>query len=290
MTQTTLGEAVDLISDGEDVYLGGFGYNQPFAVAHELIRRDVGDLRVVRASGDILLDQLVGAGLVRETVTSHCWNAIGPTPTHAFRRAVEDGDPRPLAVEEFGLGDLLLRFLAGARRLPFVPAGPAPGTGQFEHRVHEEKYTAVEVDGESHHVLRPLNPTVGVVHVHRADERGNAELRGPKAELRHAALACETLVVTAEEVVPAGTLRETPELTTLPEFHVDHIVEIPGGSHPSGVVGRYERDVPYLQYYGEAAETGEQFRTYLEEWVYGVDDRTEYLACLEREGFGEVVA
>lgn len=290
MTQTTLDEAVDLVSDGEDVYLGGFGYNQPFAVAHELIRRGVDDLRVVRASGDILLDQLVGAGLVRETVTSHCWNAIGPAPTHAFRRAVEDGDPRPLAVEEFGLGDLMLRFLAGARRLPFVPSGPAPGTGQFEHRVHEEKYTAVEVDGETHHVLRPLNPTVGVVHVHRADKRGNAELRGPKAELRHAALACETLVVTAEEVVPAGALRETPELTTLPGVHVDRVVEVPGGSHPSGVVGRYERDVPYLQYYGETTETSEQFRTYLEEWVYGVDDRAEYLARVEREGFGEVVA
>ena len=137
MNVTTIGEAIDNVSAGDEVYLGGFGYNQPFAVAHELLRRDVGNLRVVRASGDILLDQLVGAGLVRETVTSHCWNAIGPTPTHAFRRAVEDGHPRPLAVEEFGLGDLVLRFLAGARRLPFVPAGPAPSTGQFEHRVHE---------------------------------------------------------------------------------------------------------------------------------------------------------
>ncbi|MFB6172773.1 MAG: CoA transferase subunit A [Haloarculaceae archaeon] len=290
MPQTTLDEVVDLVSTGDEVYLGGFGYNQPFAVAHELIRRGVGDLRVVRASGDVLLDQLVGAGLVEETVTAHCWNAIGPTPTHAFRRAVEDGDPRPLAVEEFGLGDLLLRFFAGARRLPFVPAGPAPGTGQFEHRVHEEKYTPVEFDGETHHVVRPMNPSIGFVHVHRADERGNAQLRGPKAELRHAALACETLIVTAEEVVPAGDLRETPELTTVPGFHVDGVVEVPGGSHPSGVAGYYERDVPYLEYYGETTETAASFEAYLDEWVYGVPDRAAYLERVEREGFGEVVA
>jgi glutaconate CoA-transferase subunit A len=290
MPTTSLAEAVSVVDDGAEVYLGGFGYSQPFAVAHELVRQGVTDLRVVRASGDVLLDQLIGAGCVEETVTSHCWNAIGPTPTHAFRRAVEDGDPRPLAVEEFGLGDLLLRFFAGARRLPFVPAGPAPGTGQFEHRVHEEKYTAVEFDGETHHVLRPLNPEVGFVHVHRADERGNAQLRGPKAELRHAALACEHLVVCAEEVVPSGELRETPELTTLPGFHVDSVVEVPGGSHPSGVVGRYERDVPYLQFYSEATETHEGLEDYLDTWVRGVSDREEYLELVERDGFGEVVA
>ena len=139
-------------------------------------------------------------------------------------------------------------------------------------------------------MLRPLNPEIGFVHVHRADENGNAELRGPKAELRHAALACETLVVTAEEVVPAGDLRETPELVTLPGFHVDAVVEVPGGSHPSGVVGRYERDVPHLQHYGEATETQAGFDAYLEKWVYDVAGREEYLARLEREGFGEVVA
>jgi len=290
MSRTTLADAVAAVDDGTAVYLGGFGYNQPFAVAHELLRSDVSDLRVVRASGDILLDQLVGAGRVRETVTAHCWNAIGPTPTHAFRRAVEDGDPRPLAVEEFGLGDFLLRCFAGARRLPFVPAGPAPGTGQFEHRVHEEKYTAVEFDGETHHVLRPLTPEIGFVHVQRADERGNARLSGPRAELRHAALACDHLVVTAEEVVPAGGLGDTPELTTLPAFHVDAVAEVPGGAHPSGVVGHYERDVPYLQRYGEATASAEGFEQFLEEWVYGVPDRAAYMERVESEGFGEVVA
>lgn len=289
MSRATLADAVADVEDGAEVYLGGFGYNQPFAVAHELLRQGVSDLRVVRASGDILLDQLVGAGLVRETVTSHCWNAIGPTPTHAFRRAVEAGDPRPLAVEEFGLGDLLLRFFAGARRLPFVPAGPAPGTGQFEHRVHEEKYTPVEFDGETYHVLRPLAPDVGFVHVQRADERGNAQLRGPRAELRHAALACERLVVTAEEVVPGGDLSDAPELTTLPAFHVDDVLEVPGGAHPSGVLGHYERDVDHLQQYGEATASREGFEDYLDEWVYDVEDRAAYLERAEREGFGEVM-
>lgn len=287
MTRSTLGEAIDHVSAGDTVYLGGFGYNQPFAVAHELIRRGVDDLRVVRPSGDILLDQLVGAGLVAETVTSHCWNAIGPSPTHAFRRAVEDGDPRPLQVAEFGLGDLVLRFFAGARGLPFVPAAPPTGTGQFEQAAGRDAFASVTVDGASHHVMDPLAPDVGCIHVHRADEQGNAQLRGPLAELPDGPLACETVIVTAEEIVPTETIRATPELTVLPAVAVDAVVECPGGAHPSGVIGRYERDVAYLQAYTEWTETAAGFEEFLQTWVYDVSDRSAYRDLATAEGFGD---
>jgi len=285
MTLASVPETAALVDDGDEVYFGGFGFNQPFAAAHELIRRGVEDLRVVRASGDILLDQLVGAGCVRETVISHCWNAVGPTPTHAFRRAVEDGDPNPLAVEEYGLGDVVMRLFAGARGLPFVPAAPAEGTGQFEHRADEGKFTAVEFDGETHQVMSPLDPDIGFVHAHRVDERGNTQLRGPRAELRYGAMACDTLVVLAEEVVDTADVRDVPEHTVIPGFLVDHVVECPGGSHPSGVVGHYGRDVPYLQQYGEWTEHPDGFAGFLDRWVYGVEDREAYLDLLADEGF-----
>lgn len=289
MTTASLAEAVSLVSSGDEVFFGGFGYNQPFAAAHELIRQGTGDLRVVRASGGILLDQMVGAGLVESAVISHCWNAIGPAPTHAFRRAVEDGEPRPLVVEEFGLGDLISRFVAGGRGLPVAPAAPASGTGQYEQGAGRAAFATVTVDGEAVPVLRPLTPGVGFVHAHRADDRGNAQLRGPRAELPEAALACETLVVTAEEVVPEATIRATPEHTVLPAFAVDAVVAVPGGSHPAGVVGHYERDVSYLQYYAEATESPAAFETYLAEWVTDVPDRDAYLQLVAERGFGAVL-
>lgn len=287
---TTVADAVGLVEDGDEVYFGGFGYSQPFAAAHELIRQGRSDLRVVRASGDILLDQLIGAGCVSESIISHCWNAIGPTPTHAFRRAVEDGDPNPVAIEEFGLGDLVLKFFAGARRLPFIPAAPAEGTGQFEHAtVLDDKYTAVTVDGEAHYVVRPTNPDIGFIHAHRADEDGNAQLSGAQAEMKYGAMACERLVVLTEELVDNATIKETPESTIVPSFMTDAVVEVPGGSHPSGVLGRYGRDVEYLGYYGRVTGTPEGFESYLDRWVYGVEDRAEYLEVLAEEGVGEVM-
>lgn len=289
--EVTLTEAVADLSDGQEVYLGGFGFSQPFAAAHEMIRQGLSDLRIVRPSGDILLDQLVGAGCVSEAVISHCWNAIGPTPTHAFRRAVEDGEPRPLAVEEYSLGNIVLRFFAGARRLPFVPASPVEGTGQFEERaLSDDKFVPVTVDGERYYVMPPLRPEVGFVHAHRVDEHGNAQLYGARAEIKHGAMSCDRLVVVAEEFVDSSAVQDTPNSTVIPGFMVDQVAVAPGGSHPTGVLGRYGRDVEYFQYYGEQTRTVEGFESFLDEWVYGVPDREEYVELARQRGFTEVPA
>lgn len=289
MATTDLSEAVGTVEDGSQVYVGGFGFAQPFSAAHELIRQGASDLHVVRSSGDILLDQLIGAGCVTATTISHCWNAVGPTPTHAYRRAAENGTPHEITIEEHGLGNLVLRLFAGARRLPFVPAGPVEGTGQFEHRVDPEKFSSVSVDGERHYVMPPLRPDVSVLHARRADERGNVQLTGARAEVKYGAMAADLVIVTVESTVDTPTLREAPEHTILPSFMVDQVVESPGAAHPTGIHGEYPRDVDYLAYYGEQTESQTGFNTFLEEWVSGVANRREYLERLREDSFQEVV-
>jgi glutaconate CoA-transferase subunit A len=288
MTVSTMTEAIGTVEDGDKAYVGGFGFAQPFSAIHELIRQNLSNLHVIRSSGDVLLDQLVGAGCVSETTIAHCWNAVGPTPTSAFRRAAEDSVPGPLTIEEHGLGNLVLRLFAGARRLPFVPAGPVESTGQFGHQSFADKFTEVTVEDETYYVMKPLNPDVSIIHVPRADRRGNAQLTGARAEIKHGAMAADTLIVTAEEFVTSESIQETPDETVLPGFMIDHVVESRGGAHPSGVHGRYARDIDYLQYYGEVTRSLDGFETYLDEWVYGVDDRTEYLEAVRANGFEEV--
>lgn len=279
-------KAMESIDSGDVVYVGGFGFAQPFSAVHELIRQGISDLHVIRSSGGVLLDQLVGAGCVSETTIAHCWNAVGPTPTSAFRRAAEDGVPRPITIEEHGLGNLVLRLFAGARRLPFVPAGPVESTGQFEKQSFSGKFTEVSFEGDSHYVMEPLNPDISIVHVPRADERGNAQLTGARAEIKHGAMAADTLIVTTEEFVPSEAVQETPDETILPGFMVDHVVESSGGAHPSGVLGCYDRDIDHLEHYGNVTESRDGFEAYLDEWVYGVSDRAEYLDMIQ--GFEEV--
>lgn len=275
------------VDDGEEVYVGGFGFAQPFSAAHELIRQGVSDLHVIRSSGDVLLDQLIGAGCVSETTIAHCWNAVGPAATSAYRRAAEDGVPGPLSIEEHGLGNLVLRLFAGARDIPFVPAGPVESTGQFEHRQSPEKFTEVTLDEEAHYVMRPLAPDVSIVHVRRADERGNVQLTGARAEIKYGAMAGDRLLVTTEEIVPSEAIQDSPEDTIVPGFMVDAVVESPGGAHPAGVHSCYPRDIDYLQHYGEATATLDGFEAFLEEWVYSVEDRADYLEAARSSGFLE---
>lgn len=289
MAAPSVAQATRRIADGDEVYLGGFGFAQPFAVGHELIRQGRSDLHVVRSSGGILLDQLVGAGCVSKATIAHCWNAVGPAPTSAYRRAAEEGIPRPLAVEEYGLGNLVLRLFAGARRLPFVPAGPVEATGQFDHRQAEDKFVEATVGGETHHAMGPLNPDVSVVHAPRADERGNLQLTGARAEIKYGAMAGETLVATVEERVPGEAIQSAPEHTIVPGFMVDEVVEVPGGAHPAGVHGCYGRDIDYLEEYGRRTTSEEAFEAFVEEYVHAVEDRAQYLDVVRDNGFGAVL-
>lgn len=290
MAVSTMEHAMRAVGDGDEVYFGGFGFAEPFAAAHQLIRDGVRELHLVRSSGGVLLDQLVGAGCVSDATIAHCWNAIGPVPTNAFRRAVEDGDPRTLDVEEHGLGSLVLRLFAGARRLPFIPAGPVESTGQFEHRAVPEKFSAVQFDGETHYVMRPLNPDVSIVHAQRADERGNVQLSGARADVKYGAMAAETLIVTTESIVQSDEIRQAPERTIVPGFMVDHVVETPGGAHPSGVHDCYGRDIDFLEHYGEVTRTRDGFDAFLEEFVYEIDDHANYLEAVRASGFEEAPA
>src|SRR5689334_15536082 len=66
----------------------------PFAAMHELIRLGVGDLTLVGPVSDIAFDQLIGAGLVRRVVAAWVGNVMMGL-AYAFRRAVEEGVPRP---------------------------------------------------------------------------------------------------------------------------------------------------------------------------------------------------
>src|SRR4051812_22991823 len=221
-------EAVaQFVPDGQDVLIGGFAYSDPLAFAHELIRQQRRGLQVTKTSGGLLVDQLIGAGCVESLLLCHVWNSVGPEPAHAFRRAVEHARPAPVAVEELSYGAMTMALLAGACDLPFMPTTPVQGTGHDRHRTFRPDKLGVVASpfgGEPVSVVAPLQPELGVFHVQRADELGNAQVLGPAAELRYAIAACRKVVVIAEELVDTEVVRARPELTVAPGFMVDAVV------------------------------------------------------------------
>jgi glutaconate CoA-transferase subunit A len=286
---TDMSNAIDSALDDEDtVYLGGFTHLIPFAAGHEIIRQGYRDLTVARATPDLIYDQMIAAGCVSEVIFSWAGNP-GVGSLHAFRRAFEDGVPREISIEEYSHFGLVSRLDAGARELPFLPLRTYIGSDYPEHidaiRTVENPYA----DGPNTiPVVPPLNPDVAVVRAQRADENGSAQLWGIVGEMVEAAFAADTVVLSVEEIVDSDVIRSDPNRTLIPDTVVDYVVEEPYGSHPSYAQGYYDRDNQSYLDWDRQTETHESTQEWLDEWVYGVENRAEYVEKLETGRFVEL--
>src|SRR3982751_51307 len=95
----------DAVHDGDTVAMEGFTHLIPFAAAHEVIRQERKDLKLVRMTPDIVYDQLIRMGCASGLVVSGGGNP-GVGSIHRFRDAIENGWPRPLAIEEHSHADM----------------------------------------------------------------------------------------------------------------------------------------------------------------------------------------
>src|SRR6185312_10329977 len=104
------------VKDGQTVALEGFTHLIPFAAGHEVIRQGKRELTLVRMTPDIIYDQLIGMGCASGLVFSWGGNP-GVGSIHRFRDAIENGWPRPLAIQEHSHADMAGRYQAGASGL-----------------------------------------------------------------------------------------------------------------------------------------------------------------------------
>jgi glutaconate CoA-transferase subunit A len=278
---TSLSEALDRhVGDGASVYIAGFTHLIDFAAAHDLARTHVRDLTLIRMTPDLVYEQLIAAGCASRLVFSYLGNP-GVGPLHAIRRAIERG-----AIEwtEYTHGSLVAALRAGAAGAPFAPA---PAVGATDLGARSPHYATVRspFSGEDVTVVAPLNPDVAIVHVQRADQSGNAQVWGATGEIADAAFASRAVIVTAEEIVAEETIRTDPNRTVIPAWAVDAVVHLPWASHPSFVQGFYARDNAFYREWADLSRDDRSVAAYLEQWVYGVDSREEYVRNLgERAG------
>lgn len=273
--QAAISNAVD---DGDSVYLAGFTHMIPFAAGHEIIRQGLENLEVIRATPDLVYDQLVAAGCVSKATFSWAGNP-GVGSLRAFRRAAEDGVPNELELEEYTHFGLTARLHAGAVDLPFMPVRTFAGSDLPEHNDHIRTVESPFGD-EDIHAVPPLNPDVAVVRAQRADEHGNGHVWGISGEQKEAAFAAETVILSVEEVVDEDVIRSDPNRTLYTEDVVDYVVEEPYGSHPSYAQGYYDRDNDAYLEWDEVSQSHEEVEAWLDEYVYGVADRREYMEKL----------
>jgi glutaconate CoA-transferase subunit A len=266
------------VKDGDCVYAAGFTHLIPFAAGHEIIRQGLKDLTLARATPDLIYDQMVAAGCARKVIFSYLGNP-GVGSLRIIRSAIESG---ALEFEEYSHFGMISRLQAGAAGLPFIPMNQ---TAACDLESSNPNYRRVSdpYGGKDVVVLPPLHPDVAIVHVQRANEEGYSHIWGILGEQKEAAFAARHVIVTAEEIVPDEIIRSDPNRTLIPGFIVDAVCQVPYCSHPSYTQGYYDRDNNFYLAWDKISEDQDEVKRYLDEWVYGVENRQQYWEKLGKD-------
>lgn len=267
-----LSEAIDrYVKDGDLVYAAGFTHLIPFAAGHEIIRQGRKNLTLARATPDLIYDQLVAAGCAKKVVFSYMGNP-GVGSLRFVRAQIEAGN---LEWEEYSHFGMISRLQAGAAGLPFMPMNQTAAVDLEEANPNYRRVLDPYSDREVV-VVPALNPDVAIVHAQRADAAGNAHIWGITGEQKEAAFAASKVILTAEEIVSEDIIRSDPNRTLIPGFIVSAVCHVPYAAHPSYTQGYYDRDNTFYLAWDKVSRSLDAVSDYLDEWVFGVQDRAEY--------------
>ena len=251
--RTTAAEVVAELRDGMTRGIGGWGSRRkPMALVREILRSPLRDLTVVSYGGpDVGL--LCAAGRVRRLVYGFVSLDSIPLEPH-FRRAREAGAFEAAELDE---GMLQWGLYAASCRLPFLPT--RAGLGSDVLRVNPELRTVRSpyADGEELLAMPAIRLDAAIVHMNRADARGNAQFLGPDPYFDDLFLgAAARRFVSCEKLVETGEFAKYGSFHTL-QIHrglVDGVVETPGGAHFTECPPDYGRDEAFQRAYAAAAK------------------------------------
>jgi acetate CoA/acetoacetate CoA-transferase alpha subunit len=212
MKTIALKDAVAMIPDGASLMIGGFmGVGTPERVIDELVRQGKRNLTVIAndtAMPGRGIGKLVSAGLIGRTVASH----IGLNPETQQQMIAEK-----MAVDLVPQGTLIERIRAGGFGLGGILTPTGVGT------VVEEGKRRIEVDGKSYLLETALRADFALVHAFLADYLGNLSYALTARNFNPViAMAADTVIVTAEHIVPVGVI--APDHVVTPAPVVDYLV------------------------------------------------------------------
>lgn len=273
--EITLKDAVSqFVHDGCSITFGGFCGRCSQAAAYEIVRQKKRSLTVIDDSPTDLLDILIGARCIK--MVQIAWQSISVFARAGnFRRAVETGIPMRISVEDYSNYSMGLRFLAGALGIPFMPTKSllASDIPVYNKKIHIMKDP---YEGKPVALVPAASPDVAVIHVQHADQEGNAQIWGHLANDENKARAAKHTIITCEQIISSERIKKIPNMTIIPSYCVDAIVQVPYGSHPWSCYGYYCHDVLFQRDYAKQNEEYRGFLNWLDEWVLSCESHDDY--------------
>ncbi|MBQ1001372.1 CoA transferase subunit A [Streptomyces sp. RK62] len=244
----TADEAVSRLRDGMTVGIGGWGSRRkPMALVRALLRSGVTGLTVVSYGGPDV-GMLAAAGRIRRLVAPFATLDSIPLEPH-FRAARERGELDLMEVDE---AMFLWGLRAAANRMPFLPVRAGLGSDVMRVNPGLRTVTSPYDDGETFVAMPALRLDAALVHVNRADRRGNGQYLGPDPYFDD--LFCEaadTAYVSCERIVDTAELAKggPPQSLLVKRHRVTGVIEAPGGAHFTSCAPDYGRDEEFQRTY-----------------------------------------
>ena len=212
MQTISIESAAAMIPDGASLMIGGFmGVGTPERVIDELVRQHKRRLAVIANDTAVPgrgIGKLVAAGLLDKVIASH----IGLNPDTQQQMIAGK-----IAVDLIPQGTLIERIRAGGSGLGGILTPTGVGT------VVEDGKRKIDVNGTSYLLETALRADFALVHAFLADYSGNLSYALTARNFNPViALAADTVIVTADHIVPVGVI--APDHVVTPAAVVDYLV------------------------------------------------------------------
>jgi acetate CoA/acetoacetate CoA-transferase alpha subunit len=205
-------ESVAMIPNGATIMVGGFmGVGTPERLLDELVRQKKSELTIIANDAAIPgkgIGKLFDASLVANLTASH----IGLNP-----KVQDQMMAKKVTVQLVPQGTLVERIRAGGSGLGGVLTPTGAGT------VVQEGKRQIEIDGKHFLLETALRSQFALVHAFLADNLGNLCYALTARNFNPVmAMAADTVIVTAEHIVPVGVI--APDHVMTPAPLVDYLI------------------------------------------------------------------
>lgn len=260
-------EVVAELDDGMTLGIGGWGSRRkPMSLVRAILRSPLKDLTVVTYGGpDVGL--LCAAGKVRKVIYGFVSMDSIPLEPH-FRAARQNGTIEAVELDE---GMFQWGLYAAAARLPFLPT--RAGLGSDVMAINPQLKTVISPydDGEELVAMPALELDAALIHMNRADARGNGQYLGEDPYFDDLMCnAAQRTYMSCEKLMPTEQFLEegAPQTMLINRAMTHGVVEAPGGAHFTDCPPDYPRDESFQREYNKAAKDPDAWaafrRAYLE--------------------------
>lgn len=269
----TMEQAVkDFVKQGDSVFFAGMQHGESVAAIHEIIRQRIDHLTLIPAL-TLCGGLMIGEGLVDKLVTAFVRDLFDRRNSYTIIKAKENNWYPEL--EEYSHFGLCLGLMAGEMGIPYLSTKSMLGSDIERHNPNIKRISC-PFTGRDLAAVKAINPDVGIIHVQRADQYGNAQKWGSLGMDKAGINASKRVIVTTEEIVDPEVIRRDPNRTIVPGVRVSAVIEEPWGAYPVHLAGCYKSELK--AYLAGIEGTGEEsYEEYVKEYVYGVRNRRELI-------------